>query len=109
MSSKETEAFCRYHRRLRADFADSLCPVCAYQQDQIVDKKDQGSGACSCLGYSVLRIFEAQKLLDVAEANFQGPTPREDLQDLRGLESEIGGEEAIVAATAAGVAHHDNA
>src|SRR5439155_7878123 len=43
------------------------------------------------------------------EANLQGPTSREYLQDLCGAESEIEGEEAIVAAAAAGVMHHDDA
>src|SRR5260370_37004323 len=79
------------------------------EQGQIIDKENQRSGACSCLGHPVLRIFEAQELLDVAEANLQGPTSREDLQDLRGAESEVEGEEAIVAAAAAGVLHHDAA
>ena len=41
---------------------------------QIVDKEDQGGGACSGFGHAVLRVFEAQKLFDVAKANFQGPT-----------------------------------
>src|SRR5207249_4438737 len=79
------------------------------EQGEIIDKEDQRSSACSRLGHAVLRIFETEKLLDVAEANLQGPTSREYLQDLRGAESEIEGEEAIVAAAAAGVMHHDDA
>src|SRR5438094_4495173 len=46
-------------------------PTGVPEQGQIINKEDQGSGACSCLGHPVLRIFEAQKLLDVTEANFQ--------------------------------------
>jgi len=72
------------------------------EQDQIVDEEDQGRGACSGFGDPALWIFEAQKLLDVAEADLQGPTPGKEFQDLRGGEGEIQGEEAIVAAPAAG-------
>jgi hypothetical protein len=79
------------------------------EQDQIVDKEDEGSGARSCLGHAILGIFEAEKLLDVAEANLQGPTTREDLQNLGGREGEIELEEAIVATAAAGITHHNDA
>src|SRR5450631_2394998 len=79
------------------------------EQDQIVDIEDQGSSPCSGLGHPILRIFETQKLFHVAEANLQGPTSREGLQNLRGGESEIEREEAIVAAAATGVVHHDDA
>ena len=79
------------------------------EQDQIIDKEDQGGGACGGLGHPVLGIFKAQELLDVAAANLQGPTSGKDLQDLRGGEGEIEGEEAIVAAAATGVTHHDDA
>ena len=72
------------------------------EQDEVVDKEDQGCSACSGFSDSVLRIFEAQKLFDVAEANFQGPTPGKDLQNLRRCQGQIKREEAIVAAAAAG-------
>jgi hypothetical protein len=65
--------------------------------------------AGSGLGHPILGIFKAQKLLDVAEANFQRPTSREGLQDLGGVESEIEGEEAIVAAAATWVPYDDDA
>src|ERR1700730_13524628 len=79
------------------------------EQDQIIDKEDQGCGACRGLSHPVLRIFEAQKLFDVVEAYFQGPTSGKDFQNLRGRESEIDREEAIVAAATAGVTHHNDA
>src|SRR5438105_15327634 len=79
------------------------------EQDQIIDKKDKGSGACRGFSHPVLRIFEAQKLLNVVEAHFQRPTSGKDFQNLGGSESEIEGEEAIVAAASAGVTHHDDA
>src|SRR5215471_20487299 len=37
------------------------------EQDQIIDVEDQGSGARGRLGHPVLRIFKAQKLLDITE------------------------------------------
>src|SRR5712692_1646996 len=83
--------------------------LCMPEQDQIVDKEDEGSGACSGFGHSILRVFESQELLDVAEANLQGPTSRKDLQNLRRGEGEIGGEEAIVTTAAAGIMYHDDA
>src|ERR1700687_1582769 len=79
------------------------------EEDQVVDKEDQGSSACSRLSHPVLRVFEAQELLDIAEANLQGPASRKDLQNVRGGEREIGGEEAIVTAATAGVTYHDDA
>ena len=90
-------------------WCQSMSALCVPKQDEIIDVKDHGSRACSCVGYSVLRIFEAQKLLDVAEADFQGPTSRENLQDLRGAESEVEGEEAIVAAAPAGITNQNDA
>jgi hypothetical protein len=42
-------------------------------------------------------------LLDVAEANLQGPTLGKQLQNLCGGEGEVEGEEAIVVAAAAGI------
>ena len=49
------------------------------------------------------RILKSQELFDVVEANFQGPPPGKNLQDLRGRQGEVGGEEAIVAAATAGI------
>ena len=87
----------------------SVPHLCVPEQSQLIDKEDEWGGACGRLGHPVLRIFKAQKLLNVAEANFQGPTSGKDFQNLRGGESEIQGEEAIVAAATAGITHHDDA
>src|SRR5215831_10281089 len=79
------------------------------EQDQIIDVEDQGSGARGSLGHPVLRIYKAQKLLDVAEANLQGPTPGKQLQNLCSGEGEVEGEETIVAAAATGIPHQNDA
>ena len=79
------------------------------EQDQIIDIEDQGSGARGCLRHSVLRIFEAEKLLDVAETNLQGPTLGKQLQNLCGGQGEVKGEETIVVAAATGIPHQDDA
>ena len=76
--------------------------LCVPQQDQIIDIEDQRSGAGGRLSDAVLRIFKAPKLFDITEANLQEPASGEDLQDMRGGEGEIEGEEAIVAAATLG-------
>ena len=73
------------------------------EQDQIIDIEDQGSGARGRLGHPVLGIFKAQKLLDVAEANLQGPTPGKQLQNLCGGEGKVEREETVVMAAATGI------
>jgi len=79
MSSKET--FCGYHKRSRVEFGARVTRLGVPEQSQIIDKEDQRSRGCSCLGHPVLGIFAAQKLFDVAGATLQSPTSREDLQD----------------------------
>jgi hypothetical protein len=55
-----------------------------------------------------LRVFKAEELLDVAEADLQRPAQGKGFEYLLRCEGEVGGEEAIVAATATGIAdHHD--
>ena len=78
------------------------------QQYEVIDIEDQGSGSLSSLGDAVLRIFKAEELLHITKADLQGPAQGKGLEYLGRCESEIGGEEAIVAAATAGIAdHHD--
>ena len=78
------------------------------QQYEVIDVEDQGSGSLGGLGDSILGVFKTEELLDVAEADLQGPAQSEDLKYLWRCESKIRGEEAIVAAATAGIAdHHD--
>jgi hypothetical protein len=70
------------------------------QQYEVIDIEDQGSGALSGLGDSILRVFKAEELFHVAEANLQWPAQSEGFEDLRRVQGEVGGEEAVVAAAA---------
>ena len=76
------------------------------QQNEVIDIEDEGSGSLSGPGDSVLRVFKAEELLHVAEADLQWPAQSEGFEDLRRLQGEVGGEEAVVAAAAPGVADH---
>ncbi len=78
------------------------------EQYQIIDVEDQGSGSLSGFGDSVLRIFKAEELLHVAEADLQWPAQSKGFQYLRRFQEEVGREEAIVAAPATGIADHNN-
>ena len=78
--------------------------LCVPEQDEVVDIEDQGSGSLSGLGDSILRIFKAEELLHIAEADLQWPAQSKGLEYLWRLQRDIGGEEAIVAAAATGIA-----
>ena len=41
------------------------------QQNQIIDIEDQGSGSLRGFGDTVLRVFQTEKLFDVAETDFK--------------------------------------
>jgi len=78
------------------------------EQYEVIDIEDQGSGSLGRLGNSVLRVFKAEELLDIAEADLQWPAQGKGFEYLLRCEGEVGGEEAIVAATATGIVdHHD--
>ena len=79
------------------------------QQYEVIDVKDQGSSSLSGAGDAILRVFQAEELFHVAEAHFQRPAQGEGFEDLRRLQREVGGEETIVAAVAARIAHYDDA
>jgi len=79
------------------------------QQYEVIDIEDEGSGSLSGSGDSVLRVFKAEELFDIVEADFQGPAQGKGFEHLRRFESEIGGEEAIVAAAATACAAGDEA
>ena len=52
------------------------------QQDQVIDIEDQGSGSQSGIGDSVLRVFQAEELFHVAEADLQWPAQSKVFQYL---------------------------
>ena len=79
------------------------------QQHQIIDIENEGSGALRSRRNSVLGILESEQLLDVAKADLQGPAPGEGGEDGGGVHGEVGGEKAIVATAASGIAHDDDA
>src|ERR1700719_2042122 len=82
--------------------------LCVPEQYEVINIENQGSGSLSGLGDSILRILKAEELLHIAEADLQWPAQSKSLEYLGRLQSEIGGEEAIVAAAATGIAdHHD--
>jgi hypothetical protein len=67
--------------------------LCVPEQYEVIDIEDQGSGSLSGSGYSILRVFKTEELLDVTEADLQGPAQRKGLEYSRRCESEIRGEE----------------
>jgi hypothetical protein len=44
-----------------------MAGLCVPQQDQIIDIEDQGSGSLRGFGDTVLRVFQAEELFDVAK------------------------------------------
>jgi hypothetical protein len=77
--------------------------LCVPQQYEVIDIEDEGSGSLSGAGDSVLRVFKAEKLFDVVEADLQGPAQSKGFEYLCRFETEIGGEEAVVAAAGRGL------
>jgi hypothetical protein len=45
-----------------------MAGLCAPEQDQAIDIEDQGSGSLSGFGDTVLQVFQAEELFQVAEA-----------------------------------------
>jgi len=78
------------------------------QQYKVIDVENQGSGSLGSFGDSILGVFKAEELLDVAEADLQGPAQRKDFEYLWRFQSEVGREEAVVAAAATGVVDHND-
>src|SRR5260370_32148199 len=78
------------------------------QQYEVIDIEDKGSGSLSGFGDAILRVFKAEELLHVAEADLQWPAQGEGFEYLGRLQREVGGEEAIVAAAAAGIVDHND-
>src|SRR5947207_7377288 len=70
---------------------------------QVIDVENERGGSLRGAGDTVLRIFEAQELFHVAKANFQRPAQRKSGEDLGRSKLEVGGEEAIVAASMRGI------
>jgi len=79
------------------------------QQNEVIDIEDRRSSSLSGAGDAILRVFKAEELFHVAEADFQRPAQSEGFEDLRWLKREVGGEETIVAAVAARVAYYNDA
>ena len=79
------------------------------QQYEVIYIEDEGSGSLSGSGDSVLWVFKAEELFHVAEADLQGPAQSKGLEYLWRFESEVGGEEAVVAAAATGIADYNDA
>src|ERR1700722_1642922 len=78
------------------------------QQYEVIDIEDQGSGSLGSFGGLILAVFKTEELLDVAEADLQGPAQSKGFQYLWRFQSEVGGEEAVVAAAAPGVVDHND-
>ncbi len=69
MSLNETDVLRVYQVRWIADCgASSMAGLCAPEQDQAIDIEDQGSGSLSGFGDTVLQVFQAEELFQVAEA-----------------------------------------
>ena len=78
------------------------------QQYKVIDVENQGSGSLGSFGDSILGVFKAEELLDVAEADLQRPAQRKGFEYLWRFQSEVGREEAVVAAAATGVVDHND-
>ena len=87
---------------------EEMAGLCVPQQHEVIDIEDQGSGSLGSLGDSILRVFKAEELFHIAEADFQWPAQSKGFQYLWRCECEVGGEEAIVAAAATRVVDHND-
>src|SRR6185437_12441905 len=78
------------------------------EQDEVVDDASHGRGAGDGLWRLVLGIGEAEELLLVVKCHFDGPPPSVAFQDEGVVDGEVGAEERLVAASAAGVSDDDD-
>ena len=78
------------------------------EQDQVIDEETEGSGAPDGSGRLALRVGQAQELLGAMKSDLQGPAADIGFQDEDGINGQVGAEEGLVAALAAGVADQDD-
>ena len=110
MSRKDGVALERYQGRTEPAGGEALLDARGVpEQDQIVDDAGHRGGAGDGLGGLVLGILEAEELLLIVKRDLDGPSPSIAFEDEGVVDGEVGTEERLVPAAAAGISDDDDA